>query len=158
MLMTVMCFRPDATEVVITVTGTVNGVRDDLRIFGKERGVPKGTPYTLVFTFNDTKGQPMTPPCPGDGSGITGVGRESPSTAIITINDKSYEFGRRPDVRSRAWRWISSLCTDSEIGAAVEEGERDLVSGVHIKIRPNRGETTITHSLFGVLGTIRLKR
>src|ERR1700735_5015323 len=78
----VSCFRPaEGPEVVITVTGTVNGVRDDFRIFSATRSVPKGTPYTLVFTFDDTKGQPMPGPCLLSGSGITGGGQLSPAIA-----------------------------------------------------------------------------
>jgi hypothetical protein len=89
--------------IIITVTGTVNGARDDFRIFGTESGVPQGTPYTLVFRFDDTKGQPMPAPCPGSGSGITGGGQLSPGSAVLTINGKSYEFGRCPPPRP-CWR------------------------------------------------------
>ena len=145
MVLMVMCFRPaNGSEVVITVKGEINGGRDDFGTFGMGRTMPMGTPYTLVFRFDDTKGKAIPGACPNSGSRIVGIGQSSPGTALLTINGKSYEFGRRPDARSRAWRSIATVCSDSEIGMAVEEGHYSLASGVNIKIVPNPGQRSLT--------------
>jgi len=144
-LMMMMFFRPaTGPEVVVTVTGILYGGRDDFGIFGMGRVMPKGTPYTLIFTFDDTKGKPMPARCPGSGSGIVGSGQFSPATAVLTINDKSYGFGNKPDARSKTWRHTPSVCSESEIGIAVEEGPSSLASGVNIRIGPNRGDGPLT--------------
>ena len=146
MLLMVSCLPANGSEAVITVTGTLSGGRDDYGIFGMGRSMPKGTPYTIVFTFDGTKGKAMPAGCPGSGSRIVGGGQASPGTAVITINGKSYEFGHKPDARSRTWRSIATLCSDSEIGIALEEGPHSLTSGVNIKIRPNQGQRSLTQN------------
>ena len=134
-LLMVMCSLPaNGSDTVITVKGTINGGRDDYGIFGMGKAMPAGTLYTLVFTFDETKGKPMPPGCPNSGSRIVGIGQTSPGTAVLTINGKSFEFGLKPDARSRAWRSVASACSDSEISMAVEEGHYSLVTGVNIKI------------------------
>jgi sugar lactone lactonase YvrE len=146
-LMTVMCLRPArGSEVVITVKGTVNGGRDMLGIFGMPRNImPAGTPYTIVFTFDDTKGTVMyLGRCPNSGSGINGAGPASPGTAVLTINGKSFEFGGRPGSRARAWRNIATFCSDSELGISVQEGKAPLMTGVNIKIMPNPGQRSLS--------------
>src|ERR1035438_998062 len=137
MLLMVSCLPANGSEAVITVTGTLSGGRDDYGIFGMGRSMPKGTlytsglfgmgrsmpkgtPYTIVFTFDGTKAKGMPAGCPGSGSRIVGGGQASPGTAVLTINGKSYEFGHKPDARSKTWRSIATLCSDSEIGVAVE--------------------------------------
>jgi len=145
MLLMVMCFRPaSGSDVVITVKGTLNGGRDNYGIFGMGKNMPKGTPYTLVFTFDEAKGRPMPAACPNSGSRIVGIGQGSPGTAVITINGKSFEFGHKPDARSRAWRSIVTVCSESEIGMAVEEGHYSLATGVNIRINPNLGSRSLT--------------
>jgi hypothetical protein len=144
MLMMVSCLPANGSEVVITVKGTLNGGRDDNQIFGLGKVMPKGTPYTIVFTFDDTKGQQVPPGCPNSGSKIVGMGSKSPGTAVITINGNAFEFGHKPDARSRAWRSISTLCSGSEIGMAVEEGHYSMVTGVNIKVTPNQGQKSLT--------------
>lgn len=145
-MMLVTLVRPArGAEIVITVTGTVNGVEDYLHVFGNGRPIPLGTPYTLVFTFDDTKGKPFGGgPCSEAGSGITGSQQNSPGTAVLTINGKSYEFGRRPGARSNIWRSLRSSCSRSEIALTIEEGQDPLVMGVKIKIHPNPGQQPVT--------------
>ena len=145
MLLMVMCFRPaSGSEVVITVKGTLNGGRDDYGIFGMGRKMPGGTPYTLVFTFDEAKGRPMPAACPNSGSRIVGIGQSSPGIAVLTINGKSFEFGHKPGARSRAWRSIGTVCSESEIGMSVEEGRFPVISGMNIRINPNRGGRSLT--------------
>jgi hypothetical protein len=129
-------------ETTITITGTVNGGRDMFGIFAMPGNViPKGTPYTLVFTFNEAKGLPFGGgPCSTSGSGTVGNGPNSPAVAVLTINGKSYEFGHRPDARSRTWRSIGSSCSNSEIGISVQEGREPLMTGVNIKITSKPGK------------------
>jgi hypothetical protein len=137
------CTPNRAAETTITVTGTVNGGYDYLGIFGS-RVLKGGTPYTLVFTIDDSKGGAINTGCPGSGSGISGFRENSPVTAILTIAGKSYEFGRKPDARSRAWRTITTFCSDSEIGMSITEGRAPLEMGVSIRISPNLGHRSLT--------------
>jgi len=146
-ILLVGCRPARGGDITITVTGTVNGGRDYFGIFGLGRTVPQGTPYKLVFTFDDTKGLPMNlGRCPSSGSGITGAGPMSPGTAVLTINGKSFEFGRKPDARSKTWRSVATVCSSSEIGIAVEEGPAAMPSGVSIKVRPNQGQKPLTQN------------
>ena len=126
----------------MTVTGVVNGGRDMFAVFGMPKNIiPKDTPYTLAVTFDDAKGHAIQGgPCAENGTGIVGSGPNSPAIAMLTINGKSFEFGHRPDARSRAWRSIPSSCSDSELGISVQEGREPLMTGVNIKITANRGK------------------
>ncbi len=126
-----------AAEVVITVTGTLNGGNDYLEIFGTDKAIPKDTPFKLVFTFADTKGSAIRTRCPNSGSGISGIGKTSPGIAILTIGDVSYVFGRKADARSSVWRSVPSACGNGQITIEVSEG-RD--SAVKISIHPNTGK------------------
>ncbi len=133
-----------AEEITITVTGTLNGGRDMFGIFAMPGNImDAGTPYTLTFTFDDSKGQALKGgPCTG--TGIFGTGQNSPGTAVLTINGKSYEFGRKPDAVSRIWRALPSSCSDCELGFLVKEGPESLMSGVNIKVSANRGQKALT--------------
>jgi hypothetical protein len=131
-------------ETIITVTGTLHGGHDYLGIFGKGQNIHAGTPYTLVFTIDDSKGGEMRQGCPIAGSGISGFGQNNPVTGVLSINGKSYEFGRRPDVRSSVWRTVASVCSESEIGIKITEGRFPLEMGVSIRINPNMGTRTLT--------------
>jgi hypothetical protein len=137
------CTSNQAAETTITVTGTVNGGYDYLGVFGS-RVMKGGTPYTLVFTIDDSKGGAINTGCPDSGSGISGFHENSPVTAILTIAGKSYEFGRKPDARSRAWRTITTFCSDSEIGMSITEGRAPLEMGISIRISPSAGHKSLT--------------
>jgi hypothetical protein len=111
-------------------------------IFAMPKNIlPKGTPYDLVFTFDDAKGQAIRGgPCSDEGTGIVGTRQNSPGIAVLTINEKTYEFGHKPDARSRTWRALASSCSNNEIGIQVQEGPEQFTTGVNIKIRANRGK------------------
>jgi hypothetical protein len=134
--------RIQAAEIIITVDGVVNGGRDMFAVFGMPKNIiPKDTPYTLVFTFDDAKGAATNHgPCASNGTGIVGAGPNSPGTAVLTINGKSFTFGRQPDARSRTWRAVASVCSNSEIGISVQEGKDPLQTAVNIKATANRGK------------------
>jgi hypothetical protein len=65
------------------------------------------------------KGGPMNQTYPGGGSGISEFGQNNPVTGVLAINGKSYEFGRTPDVRSKAWRTVASICSERVKSASV---------------------------------------
>lgn len=135
-------------EVAITVTGTVNGVVDYMHIFGKAPTIAAGTPFTLVFTFDDAKGRSIMPgQCTQGGTGIAGAGQGSPGTAVLTIADKSYEFGRRPGARSSAWRAISTGCSESGIAVLIMEGQAPFESKVGIKLAPTGSTRSLTQDV-----------
>jgi hypothetical protein len=140
-----LTLRPaKGAEIVITVTGKLNGGNDYLGVFGMGRSLPAGTPYTLVYTIDDTKGQAIVSrQCPSAGSGIAGIHQASPVTAVLTIGQKSYVFGRRPDAHSTAWRSVANGCSSSEIGAEITEGQAPLDMGVRTRVRP-QGARTLT--------------
>ena len=108
-----------SAQIIVTVTGTVLGGGDSIGLFklGKEW---TGAPFTLVFTFDDTKGYRTSADrtsCPKTAYGIEGKGESSPGTAVITINGISHEFGKKPTAHSMASRSI----------VVIVLGERDPV-------------------------------
>jgi len=141
-----VALRPaKGAEVVITVTGKLNGGNDYLGIFGMGTAMPAGTPYTLVYTFDDSKGRGIHPGnCPDGGSGIVGARQASPATAVLTINGKSYLFGRRPDARSSTWRAVATGCSESGIAIDIVEGQSPLESKVGTRLVPVQGMRSLT--------------
>jgi hypothetical protein len=126
-----------ASQTIITVNGTLSGGNDYLGVFGMGRSLPAGTPYTLVYTIDDTKGEAIVSrQCPSAGSGIAGIHEASPATAVLTIGTKSYVFGRRKDAHSTAWRTVANGCSSSEIGVEITEGQAPLAMGVRTRVRP----------------------
>jgi hypothetical protein len=80
-----------AADVTITITGTVFSGTDQTGVFG----VPKNTdltgkPYTLTFTFDDTKG---TEAFTSTGLYIENTSASNPGTAVLQIGDGSFGFG-----------------------------------------------------------------
>jgi hypothetical protein len=112
-----------AAQVVVTVKGIVSG-EDYLGVFGSEKSIPRNTPFTLVYTFDDNRGESMAMRCPNSGSGISGIGADSPGIAILTIGGASYVFGNEPNAHSSAWRFVPSRCLQSAIGFQVSEGRQ----------------------------------
>jgi hypothetical protein len=130
-------------EIVVTVTGeVVGGAGDFLHIFGKERNLA-GKPVTVVFTFDDTKGKPIPlAGCQGSATGIIGDGENSPGTAVLTINGKSFEFGTHKGRHSETWREISSGCSTSRIIFHVEDSVGRGKSMIQVNIHPaDRGRS-----------------
>jgi hypothetical protein len=130
-----------AADVVITVKGTLAG-EDYLGIFGPEKSIPKGTPFTLVYTFDDAVGEAVRVRCPNSGSGVTGSGNNSPGRAVLTIGDSSYAFGDTADSRSTVWRAVPSRCGNGGIAMAVSDGRPPLMSGIQVTIQPRRAPLT----------------
>jgi hypothetical protein len=112
-----------AAQMVVTVKGTVSG-EDYLQVFGSDKNIAKGTPFTLVYTFDDNRGEFMAMRCPNSGSGISGIGQNSPGIAILTIGGASYVFGNEPNARSSAWRNVPTRCGPAAIGFQVSEGHQ----------------------------------
>ena len=143
--MLLLAVRTRASEITITVTGTLTGAEDYLGIFGMGRLIPAGTPFSLIYTFDDSKGRGIhLNRCPNSGSGISGSRQLSPASATLTIGGKSYVFGRRPDANSSTWRSIATACSRSEIGIDVTEGESPLLSQVNTGLVPAQGVHSLT--------------
>jgi hypothetical protein len=123
---------------VITVQGTAAG-EDYLGIFRADKVIPKGTPFTVVFTFNDARGEAVKVRCPNSGSGVTGSGNNSPGKAVITIGGSSYAFGDSVDSRSTVWRMVPSGCGGGGISMAVSDGR---TTGIQVTIQPGRAVLT----------------
>ena len=108
--------QTNGTKTIVTVTGVINGGSGDmLHIFGRERNF-MGKPFTVVFTFDNTKGTP-TPlsGCEGSATGVEGIGANSPGTAVLTIAGKSFTFGTQKYSHSGTWREIASGCSESHL-------------------------------------------
>ncbi len=134
-------------EIVVTVTGeVVGGAGDFLHIFGKERNLA-GKPVTVVFTFDDTKGEPIPlAGCPGSATGTIGNGKNSPGTAVLTINGKSFEFGLHKHTHSETWREISSGCSTSRIIFHVEDDPGRAMSMIEVNIHPADRRRSLTQN------------
>ena len=85
-----------AKIVTTTITGVVYSGIDEPGIFGS--GSITGKNFTLVFTFDDTKGtqtvqNSVGTPC---GSAINNTATSNPGTAALTIGSVTYTFGALP--------------------------------------------------------------
>jgi len=117
LLLLFLALRPaKASEITFTLTGTLTGGPDTFGTFGIGNKLPSGTPFKLVFTFDDTKGKQDTEGC---GSGINGDGAQSPGKAVLTIGSRSFTFGVGPTAKSGAWR---STCDGTLFVLTVGEG------------------------------------
>jgi hypothetical protein len=138
-----------AGNIYITAKGTVRG-EDYLHFFiagflWPETIIPKGTPFQLIFTFDDAKGEPITTRCANSGSGVTGVGEHSPGTASIMIDDASYAFGRKDNAQSRIWKGVPSSCGNGGgIVIDVSEGRKPAMSTISLRIHPAQGSARLT--------------
>ena len=132
-------------EVVATVTGIVRGGSGDmLHIFGTKRDMT-GQPFTLVFTFDDTKGKPIKiTQCQGTASGVEGDGDDSPGKAVLTIGDKSYTFGAGKRRHSGTWREITTDCARSHIVFQVNDNTDKYSNTIELNIRPAIGARSFT--------------
>jgi hypothetical protein len=122
-----------AAEITATITGIVRSGEDPGRIFG---GIVAGKPFSLVFTFDDSKGRPLTGRCGNDGSGIM-TGASSPGTAVLTIDGVAIDFGHVAGARSSAYRSVESNCSISELRFEVSEGQQNAPSAVKVSLEPN---------------------
>jgi hypothetical protein len=120
-----------AAEINATITGVLTGGWDQLGIFatGKDAQNMGGQPFTLVFTFDDTKGTMSSHAC---NSGTDGGGK-----AVLTIAGASYTFDA---VSSGAYRSIAGgTCPgQSMINFAVSRQKSffDFAPAVDVRIVP----------------------
>jgi hypothetical protein len=139
-------------DVVITVSGTVNGY-DRFPIFGVGKKLPEnmgwdlnGQPFTLVFTFDDTKGHANKSHCPNGGTGRQGEGKQSPGTAILTIGKVSYKFGDDHS-NSAIYREVPGPCSSMSfisMNVAMGRGFFDFAPQVDLRLSPGGGSTSLT--------------
>jgi hypothetical protein len=80
-----------AASVTITITGTVFSGTDVTGVFGFPKNTDlTGKPFTLTFTFDDTKGiEAFT----STASYIENTSASNPGTALLEIGDGSFGFG-----------------------------------------------------------------
>ena len=95
----------EAELVTVTITGTVDRGTDVTGVFLSPNTSFTGQSFTLVFTFDDSKGTETVQNCAGVpcGSGDSGttytdapgalLSSLSPGTAVLTINGISFAFG-----------------------------------------------------------------
>ncbi len=87
-----------ASTVTATITGTVAYGTDYSGVFGFAPGTDlTGMSFTLVFTFDDTKGQEFFYPTY---SLIENTASSNPGTAALTIGGGSFAFGVQPHAGS----------------------------------------------------------
>jgi hypothetical protein len=136
-----------ASEIVVTVTGIIEGGTGDfLHIFGAKRNI-NGTPFTAVFTFDDAKGKPLSPyQCDGSATGTEGSGADSPGTAVLTIAGKSYAFGTHKDSHSSAWRSITSRCSRSQITFQVDDNVNRLNTIINVNLHTENPAHSMTQN------------
>jgi len=132
-----------SSEVTFTVTGIVLGGPDTLGIFDVGKAMQHGTPFKLVFTFDDTRGElTFSQPCKNAGSGVMdNETNGSPGMAVLTIGSKSYTFGDPVKGHSGAWRSIRGACeTENQLVLMVDDGKQsEISSGVDIRVDPSEG-------------------
>ena len=143
-----------AKEVVITITGVLDGGYDQFHMFNvgtKLRGNGgwdiKGQPFTLVFIFDDSKGKPISGRCPNSGTGVEGGGPSSPGKAVLTVAGVSYTFDNKRG-SSGVWREITGQCGTSSFMAHVNEATAffDFAPSVDVKILPGNGSRTLSQN------------
>ena len=90
-----LCQPAAATQIIVTITGTVTYGLDQTGVFGVPETDLKGKSFTLVYTFDDTKAQEVISYCSGIpcGSMTSGAGPSSPGTAVLTIGSGSFRLG-----------------------------------------------------------------
>lgn len=124
-----------AADVNYTITGVLTGGWDQFAIFlkGKEAQDMAKQPFTLVFTFDDSKGRPHAGKAD---SSLSGGGVQSGGKAVLTIGSGSYTFGG--DVYS-GW---SVYRAPGLIVISVNEAKGsffDFAPAVDVRIVPARG-------------------
>ena len=109
----VMVKHLSAEMITITATGTVSRPSPDyLHLFNNQ--LKEGVPFTLVFTFDDSKGQ-ATKFKGCQASGINGRGTGSPGTGTLTISGKSVTIGTTKNASSEIKLEVTSGCSSSHL-------------------------------------------
>jgi hypothetical protein len=97
---TLVAGRAEASVVTITVKGTVDQGTDTTGVFGLGAlAILNGQKFSLVYTFDDTKGQPVVQQNPGEsapcGSYLQSFAESNPGTAVLQIGNGSWTFGQQ---------------------------------------------------------------
>jgi YD repeat-containing protein len=139
-----------ATNVDITVTGTVQSGTDSSGMFGVP-GVPAsltGDDFTLIATFDETKGTTGYAP---DSSYIENSGGSNPGTAALTITNSTtglegtFIFGRNPSPQSRAYLVYDGNPADSGYSLLTGDGSYPGGSGEQGTVIPATGTELTTN-------------
>jgi hypothetical protein len=128
-----------AAETTVTITGVLTGGWDQLGIFatGKEAQNMSGKPFTLVFTFDDAKGKPLT-----NGNcvqGVAGEGTQSPGRAMLTMGNGSFTFGGAEKFSTSS---IGRDCAGMFFGMFVSEKKGSFFNtspAVDVRVIPGNG-------------------
>jgi hypothetical protein len=112
-----------ASQIQITVTGVVGSGVDDSGVFGPQNGDIATEPFSLVFTFDDTKGMQAVETCGGIPYfvSITNTGSSNPGTATLTIGSGSFTFGVL-NASYGASSEAEKSCSDAQISLAAGDG------------------------------------
>jgi RHS repeat-associated protein len=125
-----------AANVVVKITGTTAPGTSDKGIFvpgsTSETDI-SGQDFTLIFTFDDSKGQDTVyysyPGGPPDKSDYTGTGSSSPGNAVLQIGAKSYPYPQSTSSEATRWAggkiyggtnfnvYVADSVNDSEVNA-----------------------------------------
>jgi hypothetical protein len=135
-----------AAQVFVTITGTVTDGYDMTGVFGKPNTDLKDQPFTVIFTFDDTKGKQQVLTCSPDNSApayyssIGGSGASSPGTAVLQIAGRSFPIGAgaldQTVIGSYALRYVVTPCSSESaagFGVKVVYGENSSsrqISGI----------------------------
>jgi hypothetical protein len=144
-LMAILPLSVLASQVDITITGLVLSGADNSGVFGAPNTNLTGDPYSLVFTFDDTKGIQTMATCNGTPYfiSIASTSSSNPGTATLRIGAGSFTFG----VLNAAYQADSEAakndppCNDSEIGLAAGDGYFGNGSGLNGTVEAAAGTT-----------------
>lgn len=115
-----------ATQVTVTITGTVTSGQDVVHngqgVFGTQPDLA-GLSYTLVYTFDDTKGTETS----GIESGgvpttISGSGSSNPGTATLSIEGTAVGLGNNPSNSSSEMNRVSGHQIDVSVDGGLDPG------------------------------------
>jgi hypothetical protein len=133
-LMVVIAFaaapRSNAAIITMTFTGTVDTGTDITGVFGLgPLASLDGRSFTLVYTWDDTKGTQSTLNAGSGicGSEITNSATSNPGTAVLTIAKGSFTFGTTTGPSSHAERLVGYCSGD--IDDAVQDSTGSQASG-----------------------------
>jgi hypothetical protein len=141
-----------AAEINYTITGVLTGGWDQLGVFatGKEAQNMAGKPFTLVFTFDDSKGNRHSD---RESSSLSGEGPDSGGKAALTINGTSFTFGGE---KYSSW---SVYRSPGLIAISVSEKKGsffNIAPAVDVRIMPQNGSARFNPDWKAPLSTTRI--
>ena len=132
--------RGKAADINITITGVLTGGWDRMGIFftGKEAQNLGGKPFTLVYTFDDAKGNPKS--MNGCANGMGSAGTPSAGKAVLTMGNASYTFGDA-DKYSESGIFRDCRGTDLRIFVTEKKGSYfNEAPTINMEITPENGK------------------